>query len=113
MVGQRMMPLPIERTCAVPVSVRLERRIRRDFPEPGSAAEIMGMLDELPGTAGYDVEHFAGERLQAAIVLLAEGSIRRFHESVGLALTDWRDLLVAAELDHESWPDRLQAELSH
>ncbi|MFD4112623.1 hypothetical protein ACFWSJ_04130 [Streptomyces niveus] len=96
----------------MPVSVRLERRIRRDFPEPGSAAEIMRMLDELPGTAGYDVEHFAGERLQAAIVLLAQGSIRRFHESVRLALTDWRDLLVATELDNDSWTDRLQAELS-
>ncbi|MEV8360978.1 hypothetical protein [Streptomyces niveus] len=96
----------------MPVSVRLERRIRRDFPEPGSAAEIMRMLDELPGTAGYDTEHFAGERLQAAIVLLAQGSIRRFHESVRLALTDWRDLLVATELDNESWTDRLQAELS-
>ncbi|MFE4608872.1 hypothetical protein ACWFRQ_36010 [Streptomyces niveus] len=93
--------------------MRLERRIRRDFPGPGSAAEIMRMLDELPGTAGYDMEHFAGERLQAAIVLLAEGSIRRFHESVGLALTDWRDLLVAAELDDKTWPDRLQAQLSH
>ncbi|MFE9297750.1 hypothetical protein [Streptomyces niveus] len=74
------------------------------LPQPGSAAEIMRMLDELPATAGYDVEHFAGERPQAAIVLLAEGSIRRFHESVGLALTDWRDLLAAAELDHEAGP---------
>lgn len=96
----------------MPISVRLERRIRRDFPEPGSAAEIMRMLDELPSTAGYDAEHFAGERLQAAIVLLAEGSIRRFHEAVRLALADWRDLLVAAESAHESRPDRLQAELS-
>lgn len=96
----------------MPVSVRLERRIRRDFPEPGSAAEIVRMLDDLPSTAGYDAEHFASERLQAAIVLLAEGSICRFHEAVRRALTDWRDLLVAAGLAHESWPDRLQAELS-
>lgn len=95
----------------MPISVRLERRIRRDFPELGSAEAIMQMLDELPNTAGYDVECFASERLQAAVVLLAEGSIRRFHEAIRLALTDWRDLLVAAELAHESWPARLQAEL--
>ncbi|WP_254407475.1 hypothetical protein [Streptomyces sp. GMY02] len=95
----------------MPISVRLERRIRRDFPEPGAAAEITRMLDELPSTASHDAEHFAGERLQAAIVLLAEGSIHRFHEAVRLALVDWRDLLVAAELAHENWPDRLRAEL--
>ena len=81
----------------MPISVRLERRIRGDFPESGSAPEIMRILDELPDTAGYDAEHFASERLQAAIVLLAQGSIPRFREAIRLALTDWRDLLVAAE----------------
>jgi hypothetical protein len=95
----------------VPISVRLERRIQRDFCEPGSAAEIIRMLDNLPDTVGYDAEHFASERVQAAIVLLARGSVSGFHEAVGLARTDWRDLLVAAELAVSDWPDRLQAEL--
>ncbi|MET7756693.1 hypothetical protein ABZT27_18605 [Streptomyces sp. NPDC005389] len=95
----------------MPISVRLERRIRRDFVEPGSAVEIMRRLDELPSAAGYDTDQFAGERLQAAIVLLAEGSVRQFDDAVRLALRDWRDLLVAAELAEEGWPDRLQAEL--
>ncbi|MFC9337397.1 hypothetical protein ACFT0G_03010 [Streptomyces sp. NPDC057020] len=95
----------------MPISMRLERRIQSDFPESGSAAEIKRMLDELPDAAGYDEEYFASERLQAAVVLLAEGSIRRFHEAIQLALRDWRDPLVAAELANESWPDRLQAEL--
>lgn len=71
----------------------------------------MRMLDELPDRAGYDTEHFAGERVQAAIVLISQGSIQRFREAIGLGLTDWRDLLVAAELAHEDWPDRLRAEL--
>lgn len=100
-----------ERAGAVPISTRLERRIRHDFPEPGSAPEIMRMLDELPDTAGYDAESFRSERLQAAVILLARGSTRRFREAVRLALTDWRDLLVAAELAHGDWPDRLRAEL--
>jgi hypothetical protein len=103
--------LSIERAGAVPISVRLERRIRRDFPEPGSAPEIMRMLSELPVAAGHDAEHFASERLQAAIVVTARGSVQRFREAVRLALTDWRDLLVAAELADEGWPDRLRAEL--
>ncbi|MEV6109979.1 hypothetical protein AB0M28_35530 [Streptomyces sp. NPDC051940] len=95
----------------MPISTRLERRIRRDFPDPGSAPEIVRLLEELPETAGYDAAHFASERLQAAIILLASGSVRRFRDAVRLALTDWRDLLVAAELADEGWPDRLQAEL--
>ena len=71
----------------------------------------MRLLEELPDTAGYRKEEFASERLQAAIVLLAGGSFIRVREAVQLALTDWRDLLVAAELAHEDWPDRLLAEL--
>ncbi|MFF3562450.1 hypothetical protein ACFYXS_20660 [Streptomyces sp. NPDC002574] len=71
----------------------------------------MRILDGLPDAAGHDPELLASERVHAAVVLLAEGSVRRFHEAVRLALTDWRDLLVAAELAHESWPARLEAEL--
>jgi integrase len=95
----------------VPISGRLERRVRRDFPERGSAPEILRILDALPDTAGYDAEMFGSERLQAAIVLLAEGSIRQFREAIELALADWRDLLVAAELAQADWPDRLDVEL--
>ncbi|MFB7288858.1 hypothetical protein [Actinacidiphila glaucinigra] len=100
-----------ERVGAVQISTRVERRIRRDFPERGAAPEIMRMLDELPETAGYDPEVFGSERLQAAIVLLARGSVHRFREAVLLARTDWRDLLVAAALAHEDWPEALNAEL--
>ncbi|MEV6103927.1 hypothetical protein AB0M28_04305 [Streptomyces sp. NPDC051940] len=52
--------------------------------------DIMRVLDELPHTAGYDAEHFASERVQAAIVQLAGGSIHRLHEAVRQATTDWR-----------------------
>ncbi|WP_406210476.1 hypothetical protein OH807_40780 [Kitasatospora sp. NBC_01560] len=95
----------------MPISERLEGRIRRDFPERGSAPEILRILDALPDTAGYDAKMFESERLQAAIVVLAQGSIRQFREAVRLASTDWRDLLVAAELADADWPDRLSAEL--
>ncbi|SNT58591.1 hypothetical protein [Actinacidiphila glaucinigra] len=100
-----------ERVGAVQISTRVERRIRRDFPERGAAPEIMLMLDELPETADYDPEVFGSERLQAAIGLLARGSVHRFREAVRLARTDWRDLLVAAALAHEDWPEALDAEL--
>jgi hypothetical protein len=84
---------------------RLERRIRRDFPEPGSAHGVLQLLAGLPRTAGYD------ERVQAAIVLLADRDIGRLHRALDLAAKDWRDLLVAAGLADEDWPDKLDREL--
>jgi hypothetical protein len=88
---------------------RLERRIRRDFPEPGSAPEIIRLLDDLPRRTGSKIH--GGERVQAAIVLLARGDIRRFRDAVTLSTQDWRDVLVAADLAHDDWPARLDQEL--
>jgi hypothetical protein len=90
---------------------RLERRIARDFPEPGSARGVLQLLAELPRQAGYDAETLASERVQAAIILLADGSLQRLRQAVDLAAADWRDLLVAAGLANEDWPQRLNHEL--
>jgi hypothetical protein len=90
---------------------RLERRVHRDFPAPGAAPEILRVLDALPAAAGYDPEHYRGERLRAAIVPLTDGDLTRFRQAVGLAKADWRDVLVAAELADADWPLRLDAEL--
>jgi len=90
---------------------RLERRIRRDFPEPGSADGVLQLLAELPGRAGYDPEALASERVQAAIVVLADGDVRRLRQAIDLASADWRDLLVAAGLAGGNWPDLLDQEL--
>lgn len=93
-----------------PRESRLERHVRRDFPEPGSAPEILRLLAELPRQAGYDPEILANERVQAAIVMFANGNIQRFREALDLAAADWRDLLMAAGLAHEDWPSRLDHE---
>lgn len=90
---------------------RLEQRIRRDFPEPGSAHGVLQLLSGLPGKAGYDPEMLASERVQAAIVLFAHGDLARLRQALDLAATDWRDLLVAAELADDHWPARLDREL--
>jgi hypothetical protein len=86
---------------------RLQRRINHDFPESGSAQEILRILDELPDVAGYDREILASERVHAAIIILANGTIKKFRNAIELATTDWRDLLVAAGLAHEDWPTQL------
>jgi hypothetical protein len=90
---------------------RLERRIQRDFPAPGSANGVLRLLAELPSRAGYDHEALASERIQAAAVLLADGNLRRLRQALELAAQDWRDLLVAAGLANADWPQRLNDEL--
>lgn len=93
------------------ISDRLERRIRRDFPWPGSAHGVLRLLRALPARAGYDAETLASERVQAAIVLLAGGDLGRLRQALDLAAVDWRDLLVAAGLADDDWPGRLDREL--
>jgi hypothetical protein len=90
---------------------RLERRVRRDFLDPGSADAVLQELAELPRRAGYDPEVLASERVQAAIVLLAHGDVRRLRQALDLAASDWRDVLVAAGLANEDWPAQLNREL--
>lgn len=85
-------------------STRLERRIRRDFPEPGSAHGVLGLLTDLPRRAGYDSEMFGSERVQAAAVSLADREFGRLRQALDLAVSDWRDLLVAAGLADADWP---------
>lgn len=83
------------------VTDRLRARIDRDFPEPGSADEVARLV------AGAS----DSERIQAAIVLVARGDLDRLHAALALTAQDWRDTLCAAGLEHEDWPDRVDAEL--
>jgi hypothetical protein len=82
------------------VSARLRARIHRDFPESSSAQEVVRLLAEASES----------ERIQAAIVLWANGDIDRLLDSVDLTAVDWRDVLVRGGLKNEDWPNRLEAE---
>lgn len=83
------------------VSARVRARIDRDFPAPGSADEVSRLVAEASDS----------ERIQAAMVLWAGGSVERVLDSVELARIDWRDVLVRGGLENEDWRDRLDAEL--
>jgi hypothetical protein len=82
-------------------SARLEARIRHDFPEPGSADAVLDKLRVLD----------TDERIQAAIVLWAQGDLNRFRDSLALAHVDWRDVLVRGGLENEDWRQVLDSEL--
>lgn len=83
------------------VTARLASRVRRDFPEPGSADALIGRLAALS----------QGERVQAAVVLWATGDLHRFQDALALCEVDWRDVLARAGLADDDWPQRLDAEL--
>ena len=83
------------------VTNRVSARLRRDFPEPGRADELVARLVTL------DHE----ERVQDAIVLWANGDLRRFNDSFALAAVDWRDVLVRGGLADGDWPERLDVAL--
>jgi hypothetical protein len=87
---------------------RLSRRVRRDFPEPGSAEEVSRLLS---GLVWFPDHPAHSERVQAAVVILARGNVGRLKDNISLARTDWRDVLVTAGLANEDWPSRLDAEL--
>lgn len=96
------------------ISARLHRRIQRDFPDPQDCRGVEGALRSLLGKLGEDDIRGAGtERLLCAVVLFAAGDVRRMKPAVEQVFTDWRDLLVDAELANEDWPSRLDAELGN
>ena len=60
------------------VSRRLQRRIARDFPQRGSAEEVIRLLTDVSDS----------ERVQAAIVLASNGDLREFKREAELAVID-------------------------
>jgi hypothetical protein len=48
------------------------------------------------------------ERIQLAAILRSGGRLSALREAVTLAEVDWRDLLVAAGLEHADWPEVLR-----
>ncbi len=51
------------------------------------------------------------ERVQAAIVLAAQGDPSEIARLVELAWVDWRDVLVDGGLENEDWPAHLDHQL--
>jgi hypothetical protein len=86
------------------VTERLRARIERDFA-PGSVEPVVERLEALDlGRA----DEPGRERIQAAVVLLAAGDWPAFERAARDAQLDWRDVLCAAGLEHEDWPQRLE-----
>ena len=76
------------------------------------AGSIELVLTRLDGLTLPLIETEAGrERVQAAVVLVAGGNYFDFERAAREAESDWRDVLVAAGLANEDWPERLDEQL--
>jgi hypothetical protein len=90
------------------VSDRLATKVRGDVPTE-AAEEVLRRLDALHPVSA---EGESRERIQAAIVLLAEGHPAKLEHYASVAETDWRDVLFWSSLGHDDWAARLDEELA-
>jgi hypothetical protein len=87
-------------------TLRLQALVRHRFADPDAA---------LAALRGIPHDEYRGqdpERVQAALVLLSEGSPDRLQEGLALLKKDCRDVLVWGGLGNADWPTRLEEALS-
>jgi hypothetical protein len=90
------------------VSELVRREVRARFV-PADVADAERLLEatHIPFLEGPR-EQRGRDRVHLAILKLAAGNFEKFARHLALAATDWRDLLVAAELADEDWPEVLR-----
>ena len=83
--------------------------------EPERADEVQRQIEVATEQAAGNWRIFDSEegveRVQAAIVLWAQGDLARVRNAIELLGRDWRDALVRGALAEPSWPERLEKEL--
>jgi hypothetical protein len=91
-------------TAPVPeISPRLLQRIETEFPHHVDVVrEHLHALGPLVDHSRQDPE-----RMYGAVVRVAEGRLDGLERALDLARSDWRDLLMAADLGEADWPGRL------
>jgi hypothetical protein len=82
----------------------VERVVRRDFPTEDFAT-VMALLDEY-GTKHYEREK---DRVQLAVLKLADGSVDELLCQIQTAKMDYRDVLSWAEYPSYKWGEKDEA----
>jgi len=91
----------------VSVSQRVADRVARDFPA-AKQADVLDLLDSISRGSWRIFESETGrERIQAAVLKLAGGNIDALLAAAAEVEIDWRDVLVAAGMENEDWPERV------
>jgi hypothetical protein len=86
------------------VTQRVSERVSRDF-KPSQRAEAAYLLASLD--LGRHDSQAGDERIHSAMLLIANGNVDRLLDAASLAETDWRDLLVTADLADDGWQEKV------
>jgi hypothetical protein len=90
------------------LSPRIAARVGRDF-RGGRTGQATYLLENL-SLGSMTPRGF--ERICGAILIVADGDLDRLLRAAYDAEMDWRDVLVAAGLENDDWPARLDAALA-
>lgn len=85
------------------VTPRVLRLLHSDFAED---ADLVAAVLEDVQSGNQD-----RERMIAAVVLAASGSLTELETQIALSHVDWRDVLVNAELAHGDWRSEIDRRL--
>ncbi len=88
---------------------RTLHRLQRDFK--ASELDRARYIIESVDIGGHD-ETQGSERIQVAMLILAGRNLDRLLEAAVLTETDWRDLLVDADLADDDWRPKVDAYLA-
>jgi hypothetical protein len=84
------------------ITSRIAARLEGQYG--AEASSVSSLLEEAEVRVFHEA---AEEKITAAVVILADGSVDKLLGAIELMETDWRDLLIAAELANADWPSRL------
>lgn len=82
----------------------LVRKQAHRFFTPAQADDVIAALDALDLSLGM----MDADRVQLAILLVAQGDLKAIRVALNQARRDWRDILVVAGLAEEDWPAALR-----
>ncbi|MHB9857913.1 hypothetical protein [Streptomyces sp. YIM S03343] len=86
------------------ITSRIASRVAEQYG--ADAASVTSLLEEAELRVFHRV---AEEKITAAVLILADGSVDKLLDAIRLMEIDWRDLLIAAELAHADWPSTLDS----
>jgi hypothetical protein len=84
------------------ITSRIAARLEGQYG--AEASSVFSLLEEAEGRVFHEA---AAEKITAAVVILADGSVDKLLGAIELMEADWRDLLIAADLARADWPSRL------
>ena len=79
------------------ITPRIRKRLEREYSAAPDHTAALALIERIGAELSVWREVSDGDRVEAAALTLAAGDLGKLSEAVGLALRDWRDLLVAAE----------------